>query len=135
MPYTKKDYPTSMKNLIPEIREKAIDILNALIEEEKMEIGIAIPTAISRAKDWAANRDKQVPSSPTDKKKHGEDIHVLPRKTGWAIKKEKAEKASSVFNNKMEAVSRARSMAIKNKGSLVIHRKTGSIQSKISYTK
>lgn len=58
MSYTKKDYPASMKNLTPEIRSKAIDILNALIDEEKMETGYAIPTAISRAKDWAANRNK-----------------------------------------------------------------------------
>lgn len=135
MPYTKKDYPASMKNLIPEIRDKAIDILNALLEEEKMGIGYAIPTAISRAKDWAANRDKTVPPSHTDNKKHGEDVHVVPRKPGWAIKKEKAEKASAVFNNKKEAVSMARKMAMKNNGSLIIHRKTGSIQSKISYTR
>ncbi len=134
MTYTKKNYPASMKNLIPDIRDKAIDILNALIEEEKMEIGYAIPTAISRAKDWAANRNKTVPPSPTDFKKHGEDVHVLPRENGWAIKKEKAERASAVFPKKMEAVSRAQNMAKKNKGSLIIHRKTGSIQNKISYT-
>jgi uncharacterized protein YdaT len=133
MRYNKKNYPASMKNLIPEIRNKAIEILNALIEEEKMEIGYAIPTAMSRAKDWAANRNKYVPPSPTDSKKHGEDVHVLPRKNGWALKKEKAEKAQAVFNNKMEAVSRARNIAKKNNGSLIIHRKTGTIQSKISY--
>ena len=135
MTYTKKDYPVSMKNLKPDIRAKAIDILNALVEEEKMEIGYAIPTAISRAKDWAANRGKRVPSTPTDRKKHGEDIHVVPRESGWAIKKEKAGKASSVFSKKKDAVSRARSLAIKNNGSLIIHRKSGDIQSKTSYTK
>ncbi len=134
MPYTKKDYPSSMKNLTSEIRNKAIDILNALIQEGKMEIGNAIPTAISRAKDWAANRNKSVPPSPTDIKKHGEDVHVLPRKNGWAIKKEKADKAQAIFDNKMEAVSRARNIAKENNGSLIIHRKTGTIQSKISYT-
>jgi uncharacterized protein YdaT len=134
MPYTKKDYPSSMKNLTSEIRNKAIDILNALIQEGKMEIGNAIPTAISRAKDWAANRNKHVPPSPTDNKKHGEDLHVLPRKKGWAIKKEKAERASSVFEKKNEAVSSAREIAKKNNGSLIVHRKTGTIQSKISYT-
>lgn len=133
MPYTKNNYPVSMKNLLPQLREKAIQILNAL--EKEMEIGQAIPTAISRAKDWAANRDMEVPQSYTDHKKHGEDVHVLPRENGWAIKKEKSKRASSVFRKKMEAVSQARKMARKNKGSMVIHRKTGSIKSKISYTR
>lgn len=135
MPYTRRDYPASMKNLIPEIRYKAIDILNAILDEKKMDISYAIPTAISRAKDWAANRNKTIPPSSTDHKKHGEDVHVLPHVKGWAVKKDKAKRASNVFNKKMEAVSRARNMAKKNNSSLIIHRKTGSIRSKISFTK
>lgn len=134
MVYTKTNYPSAMKNLTNEIRHKAIEILNALVNVEKMEISKAIPTAISRAKDWAANRDKNIPPSPTDNKKHGEDVHVLPREKGWAIKKEKEKTASAVFSKKMEAVSQAQNIARKNNGSLIIHRKTGSIQSKISYT-
>jgi uncharacterized protein YdaT len=35
MPYTKNDYPDSMKNLSSDVREKAIDILNKLLEEKK----------------------------------------------------------------------------------------------------
>ena len=55
MPWTKKDYPDSMKNLPEAVRNKAIEIANVLLEEKNMEEGIAIATAISRAKDWAAN--------------------------------------------------------------------------------
>jgi uncharacterized protein YdaT len=135
MPYTKKDYPASMKNLVPEIREKAIDILNGLIEEEKMKIGYAIPTAISRAKDWAAKRNITIPPSSDDDKKPGEDVHVLPHKRGWAVKKDNAERASKVFETKTEAVSGARNMAKENNSSLIIHRKAGTIQSKIVYSK
>ncbi len=62
MPWTKTDYPVSMKNLPKEVRDKAIEIANALLEERKMDEGIAIATAISRAKDWAANRGK--PAEP-----------------------------------------------------------------------
>ncbi len=58
MPWTKTDYPVSMKNLPKEVRDKAIEIANALLEERKMDEGIAIATAIIRAKDWAANRGK-----------------------------------------------------------------------------
>jgi uncharacterized protein YdaT len=59
MPWTKTDYPDSIKNLPTEVRNKAIEIGNALIEEGKMQEGIAIATAISRAKDWAAEHGKK----------------------------------------------------------------------------
>ncbi len=54
MPYSKNDYPASMKNMDPDVRKKAVEILNALLEDN-MEEGIAIPTAISKARDWAKN--------------------------------------------------------------------------------
>jgi uncharacterized protein YdaT len=41
-----------MKNLPDEVRNKAIEIANALLEERNMGEGIAIATATSRAKDW-----------------------------------------------------------------------------------
>lgn len=135
MTYTKQNFPRAMKNLNPEIREKAIDILNALVDEKQQELDMAIPTAISRAKDWLANRNKVVPDSPTDTKKHGEDIYVTPHDNGWAIKKEKSERVIFTFKKKMEAVSKARSIAKKNHGSLIIQRMNGTIQSKLSYNR
>ena len=83
MPWTKKDYPDSMKNLPEAVRNKAIEIANALLEEKNMEEGIAIATAISRAKDWAANHGRQSEASEgtsrkTDVKVHGEDRYVSP---------------------------------------------------------
>lgn len=56
MPWTKKDYPDAMKNLDKEVRDKAIEIANALVKEENMEEGRAIPIAISQAKEWADNK-------------------------------------------------------------------------------
>lgn len=41
MPWTKSDYPDSMKNLPLQVRNKAIDIANALLEEKEMKEGIA----------------------------------------------------------------------------------------------
>ena len=58
MPWTKDNYPDSMKSLPEDVRDKAIEIANALLEERKMEEGFAIATAISRAKEWAANHNK-----------------------------------------------------------------------------
>lgn len=135
MAYTKENFPPSMKNLISEIREKAIEILNKLVDEKEMELNMAIPTAISRAKDWAANRNIDVPESNTDAKKHGEDVYVTPHTDGWAIKKEKSERARALFKNKIEAVSNARDLAKRNHANLIVQRKNGTIQSKISYNK
>ena len=55
MTWTKKDYPDAMKNLDKNIRDKAIEIANALMDEEEMDEGKAIPIAISKAKEWADN--------------------------------------------------------------------------------
>ena len=57
MPWTKSDYPDAMKNLDKKVRDKAIDIANALLEEGYEE-GSAIPIAIDKAKEWAQKRNK-----------------------------------------------------------------------------
>ena len=57
MPWTTDHYPVSMKHLPEEVRNKAIEIANALLRESKFaEEGILIATAISHAETWAANR-------------------------------------------------------------------------------
>ena len=59
MPWNKKNYPDAMKNLDKKVRDKAIEIANALVEKEKMDDGKAIPIAISKAKDWADNDESE----------------------------------------------------------------------------
>jgi uncharacterized protein YdaT len=135
MPYTKNDYPNSLKNLPTEIREKAIDILNRLLEDKEMDESIAIPTSISRAKDWASNRGEPISETDTDKKAHGRDIYISPHEEGWSVKEEKASKASFVFDKKDDAVDKGREMAKKGNNNLIIHRKNGSIQKKLSYNR
>lgn len=61
MPWNREYYPVSMKNLPEEVRNKAIEIANALLEKGKMSEGIVIATAVKRAKQWAI--------------KHGMDIN------------------------------------------------------------
>lgn len=56
MPWTKTDYPNSMKNLPVAVRNKAIEIANALLEKRHMDEGVSIATAISKAKEWAVKR-------------------------------------------------------------------------------
>ncbi|MGZ5033232.1 MAG: hypothetical protein ACXWAC_08535 [Usitatibacter sp.] len=52
MPWNEVRYPTSMRHLSPEVRGKAIEIANALLEEGHPE-GQAIRIAIAKAKQWA----------------------------------------------------------------------------------
>ena len=52
MPWNSTYYPVSMKNLPPVLREKAVEIANALLEDG-MEEGKAIRIAIAKAKEWA----------------------------------------------------------------------------------
>ena len=51
MPWTKQDYPDSFKNLDDDVRNKAIEIANALLKE-KYEESRAIPIAISKAREY-----------------------------------------------------------------------------------
>jgi uncharacterized protein YdaT len=56
MPWTKTNYPDSMKNLSEKVRNKAIEIANALLDEGYDE-DRAIPIGISQAEKWAENQD------------------------------------------------------------------------------
>jgi uncharacterized protein YdaT len=133
MPYTKNDYPNTMKNLPEKVREKAIEILNTLVEDKNMEESIAIPTSISRAKDWAANRGIEFERTETDSKLHGNDLYILPRKDEWIIKREKSEKASFTFSNKKEAIDKAFEMAEEHNVNVTIYDSDGKIQTRRSF--
>ena len=136
MPWTKNDYPASMKNLPAEVREKAIEIANAILEEGEMDEGITIATAISRAKDWAANRGMDIePTSEdaTDVKEHGEDRYVIPYEGKWAVRSESSDRVERIFDHKVEAVKYGRSAARKSNASLTIQKKSGRVQQRISY--
>jgi len=59
--------------------------------------------------------------------------HVVPRGNEWAVAGEGAERASSVFNTKVQATDAAR-VIVRNQGTeLVIHGRDGRIQSKDSH--
>jgi uncharacterized protein YdaT len=52
MPWNAEYFPPAMRHLPPPVREKAIEIANALLEEG-MDEGKAIRIAIAKAKEWA----------------------------------------------------------------------------------
>lgn len=53
--------------------------------------------------------------------------HVVKRDSGWAVKKEGAQRASKVYKTKGDAIKGARSSS-RSGSELVIHKKDGSIQ-------
>lgn len=58
MPWYHGDYPPSYKNQPVKIREKAVEIANALLEEGAEE-GIAIATGLKRAREVLAKKAAQ----------------------------------------------------------------------------
>lgn len=59
--------------------------------------------------------------------------HVVSHEDGWAVKAEGAEQPTKVFDNKQDAVDRAKEIA-QNKGtSAIIHTKEGTIQNQFNY--
>lgn len=59
MPYTKKDYPASLKNFMAPVRNKAIDVANALLADGNDE-GKAIAIATAQAEDWAVKKGLKI---------------------------------------------------------------------------
>jgi len=55
MPWNSDRYPPAMQHLPVAVRQKAIEIANALLEQGNDE-GKAIRIAIAKAKEWAGDR-------------------------------------------------------------------------------
>lgn len=132
MPYTKSEYPDSMKNLQPIVRMKAIDIVNAMLKEGYEEKQ-AIPISIAQAKDWAkeatekeiaelSNKDITEHEKKTNSARlQDSDVQVSynQEKEMWSVKSVGAKQVDSYHATKKEAVSRAEEIA-ENKHTKVI---------------
>ncbi len=58
MPWYNGDYPPSYKNQPDHIRDKAVEIANAMLEEGAEE-GVAIATGLKRARDFFEDQENQ----------------------------------------------------------------------------
>lgn len=58
MPWYNGNYPPSYKNQPVKLREKAVEIANALLEEGTEE-GIAIATGLKRARQFFKNEEEK----------------------------------------------------------------------------
>jgi len=59
MPWRNGDYPPSYKNLPKPIRDKAVEIANALLTDKHMEEGAAIAIGVKNAKEWYKNHNDE----------------------------------------------------------------------------
>jgi uncharacterized protein YdaT len=119
--YSKSDYPDSLKNLEPKVRNKAIEIINSMIEDGYDE-SRAIPIATKKAKEWADENSDA--SGETEQ-------HVLPHENGWAVKKKDADRPAYTFETKEEAVDKARELSKNQEAVIVVHKKDGSVEKEI----
>lgn len=61
------------------------------------------------------------------------DIHVVKHDEGWAVRREGAERASSVHGTKAEAMEQARDQGRRENVEVVEHGRDGRIQGSDSY--
>lgn len=138
MPWSKHDYPPSMKNLDPRIREKAVEIANALLEDGYEE-GRSIAIATAQAKEWDENHPEANSSSDSsnDRPVHSSgdhrNLHVVPFEDGWAIKKEGTNKPEDTYRLKNEAEVAAKKIASGKEMRVIIHDKQGKIMTSKIY--
>jgi len=137
MPWSKQNYPASMKNLTSEVRNKAIDIANALVGEEKYQEGRAIAIATAQAEKWAKHRDKPI------RKKNAEGstgqavesgpetdeapIHVVPDANGEGWLATQQQKRLAQGKSKGDVLKKAREKAQSQKVPLCIHDEQGKV--------
>ncbi|MCM3784166.1 DUF2188 domain-containing protein [Neobacillus mesonae] len=141
MPWNKNDYPPSMKNLDPRIREKAVEIANALLDDGYEE-GRSIAIATAQAKEWNENHPegenkKENRSSqkngPVHTSRDHRNLHVVPHEDGWAIKQEGKEQPKHTYRVKKEAEDAAKEMASSKQIRVIVHDKQGKILTSTAY--
>ena len=116
MSWTKNDYPDSLKNLPEDVRNKAIEIGNALLDE-----GYEEGRAIAIATDQAHKSEEGESSNKME-------YHVMPHDDGWQLKKAEGKRAIMVEETKGELLSKAKDYVTDHSGTLVVHKQDGSVE-------
>jgi uncharacterized protein YdaT len=129
MPWNEKDFPDAFKALNEPVRNKAIEIANAMLRDSKYSKAAIVPLAAAAATQWARIRDIPVRANAVA----GPDYHVVPHQSGWAVKAEHARHPTAVYDTKAPAIKRGRELAMRHLSKLVIHDFDGSLQEKRNY--
>lgn len=61
------------------------------------------------------------------------NLHVVPRESGWAVKREGADRASSMHRTQTAATNQAARVAKRERGEVIIHRPDNVIRDRDSY--
>lgn len=63
----------------------------------------------------------------------GATHHIVPHKSGWALRREGAQRVSAVFSTKDEALEHGMGLARHQKSALVVYGRDGTIEEKVDY--
>jgi uncharacterized protein YdaT len=103
---TEQDFPPQMAHLPPEVRERALKLLQDLVEEGYPEVQ-AIPLAIRRV---TANQETERSGHVADTEA---EKYITPHEEGWAVVSATGEHQTSVYRTKEEALAKALELAAK----------------------
>lgn len=116
MPWNKNDYPDSFKNLDSDVRNKAIEISNALLREGTEE-GRAIAIATTKAREYVQG----------DESDHTV-YEVRPRENEWVLMKKDGERAIFKEETKSTLLNKAKAYVNDHDGSLNVYHEDGSFE-------
>lgn len=115
MPWSKNDYPDSFKNLDADVRNKAIEIANALLRDDYEE-GRAISIATAQAqKNVQGDEEKPI-------------YEIRSHDDGWQLKKKDSKKAIMIEETKEDLMSEAKRYVNKQRGELHIYTGDGDLE-------
>ncbi|MCR2823143.1 DUF2188 domain-containing protein [Lederbergia panacisoli] len=119
MPWSKHDYPDSMKHLPEEVRNKAIEIANALVEDQKEE-GRAIAIGIAQARRYFEDDDHARP-----------EYHITADGEDWVLKRKGGKRAIKRQDTKEDLLDEAKDYVNDHDGILVVYTKDGEVSQKL----
>jgi uncharacterized protein YdaT len=61
------------------------------------------------------------------------NFHVVQHGDRWAVRRERSERVSSIHDTQADAISQARSQAMREQGEVCIHGRDGKIRDRDSY--
>ena len=124
MPWTHTTYPPSLKNLDETVRDKAVDIANALLDDGYSE-GRALAIGTSQAKRWSSRHSDE-------EQRQTKDYQVLPHAQGWVVRRSNSRSAASIHATQKEARERALLYARHEGVRVVVHNEDGQIEDVIT---
>lgn len=114
MPWSTDDYPASLKNLNPKVRNKAIEIANALLDENYSEER-AISIATAKAHEYVEGKSEGRPH-----------YEVKPRDNEWIFRKTGSDHVLFKEDTKSALLDRAKKHVNEQDGILTVFHADGS---------